>query len=137
FRFSFPEMPKLPSLPRFRTRDALSLTTSRALRGDPDEEEDLKPPVLLKIEPKTQEPDGSAPTKETTAPDVHGLASVATKETEPPQVRKEIVVKLPSMLKPRQVSPPPPPPRELGEYHLPNWDILADAEYGYAQSQET
>jgi DNA segregation ATPase FtsK/SpoIIIE, S-DNA-T family len=53
-----------------------------------------------------------------------------------PEVRKDIVVKLPSMLKPRQVSPPPPPPKELGEYHLPNWDCLADAEYNYAESQE-
>jgi 2-oxoglutarate dehydrogenase E2 component (dihydrolipoamide succinyltransferase) len=40
------------------------------------------------------------------------------------------------MLKPRQVSPPTPQPKELGEYHLPPWDCLMDAEYGYAQSQE-
>src|SRR5204863_9906178 len=45
-----------------------------------------------------------------------------------------IVVKLPSTLKPRQTSPPP--PKELGEYHLPDWDCLGDAEYGYAASQE-
>src|SRR6185436_9708580 len=51
-------------------------------------------------------------------------------------IRKDIIVRLPSMIKPRQVSPPPPPPKELGEYHLPNWDILANVEYGFAESQE-
>ncbi|MCC6240839.1 MAG: DNA translocase FtsK [Phycisphaerales bacterium] len=54
----------------------------------------------------------------------------------PPAPRAEIVVKMPTVVQPRQVSPPPPPPKELGEYHLPPWDALADAEYGYAQSQE-
>ncbi len=54
----------------------------------------------------------------------------------PPAPRADIIVKLPNMMKPRQTSPPPPPPRELGEYHLPPWDCLADAEYGFAESQE-
>jgi S-DNA-T family DNA segregation ATPase FtsK/SpoIIIE len=48
--------------------------------------------------------------------------------------RPEIVVKLPSALKPRQTAPPP--PKELGEYTLPGWDMLADPEHGYAESQE-
>src|SRR5688500_17928516 len=52
------------------------------------------------------------------------------------QIRKDIVVKLPSMMKPRQTAPPPQPPKELGEYHLPQWDCLEDAEHGYAESQE-
>jgi DNA segregation ATPase FtsK/SpoIIIE, S-DNA-T family len=52
----------------------------------------------------------------------------------PPQIRKDIVVKLPSVLKPRQVAPPP--PKELGEYTLPGWDHLADSEHGYAEVQE-
>ena len=43
-------------------------------------------------------------------------------------------MKLPQLLKPRQVAPPP--PKELGEYTLPQWDCLADAEHGYAESQE-
>ena len=55
---------------------------------------------------------------------------------EPPPLKADIIVKLPNTLKPRQVSPPPPPPRELGEYHLPNWDLLDEAEHGYAESQE-
>jgi S-DNA-T family DNA segregation ATPase FtsK/SpoIIIE len=53
---------------------------------------------------------------------------------EAPVVRKDIVVKLPTMVKPRQVAPPP--PKELGEYQLPGWDCLDDAEHGYAESQE-
>ena len=44
------------------------------------------------------------------------------------------MVKLPSALKPRQTAPPP--PKELGEYTLPGWDVLADPEHGYAESQE-
>ncbi len=48
--------------------------------------------------------------------------------------RPDIVVKLPSALKPRQTAPPP--PKELGEYTLPGWDCLADPEHGYAESQE-
>jgi S-DNA-T family DNA segregation ATPase FtsK/SpoIIIE len=57
-------------------------------------------------------------------------------EVEPPKVRNEIIVKLPSMVKPRQVSPPTAPPRELGEYHLPSWECLSEAEHGYVESQE-
>ena len=52
----------------------------------------------------------------------------------PPQIRKDIVVKLPSILKPRQIAPPP--PKELGEYTLPPWDFLADPEHGYSELQE-
>src|SRR5213075_718917 len=39
-----------------------------------------------------------------------------------------------SMLTPRQIAPPP--PKELGEYTLPAWDCLAEAEHDYAESQE-
>ncbi len=48
----------------------------------------------------------------------------------------DIIVKLPNMMKSRQASPPPAPPRELGEYHLPPWDCLENAEYGFVESQE-
>jgi S-DNA-T family DNA segregation ATPase FtsK/SpoIIIE len=44
-------------------------------------------------------------------------------------------VKLPNFIKPRQTAPPP--PKELGDYHLPGWDVLAEAEHGYAESQES
>ncbi len=169
--FSFPEMPKLPSLPSFRTKDSVASAQAKPLR-DPDDDEPLKPPVLLersgksksvKLDPDAtplavkdedieltyhnDEPipvadmahdaDDPGPSEEATIPEqTEETLPVPSAPIAPPQVRKEIIVKLPSMLKPRQVSPPPPPPKELGEYHLPNWDILADAEHGYAQSQE-
>ena len=50
--------------------------------------------------------------------------------------KRDIIVKLPSHLQPRKFSPPPPPPKELGEYHLPAWDCLEEAEHGYVESQE-
>ncbi|MCS7033449.1 MAG: DNA translocase FtsK, partial [Phycisphaerae bacterium] len=52
----------------------------------------------------------------------------------PAPQRRDIVVKLPQMLKPRQTAPPP--PKELGEYTLPGWECLADPEHGFAASQE-
>jgi S-DNA-T family DNA segregation ATPase FtsK/SpoIIIE len=52
----------------------------------------------------------------------------------PPEIRKDIIVKLPSIMKPRQVAPPP--PKELGEYTLPGWDCLAEPEHGYSEVQE-
>jgi DNA segregation ATPase FtsK/SpoIIIE, S-DNA-T family len=72
------------------------------------------------------------PSEEATVPPVEEQAV-----PKPPEIRRDIVVKLPSMLKPRNVSPPPAPPKELGEYHLPGWEVLDDAEYGYAESQES
>jgi DNA segregation ATPase FtsK/SpoIIIE, S-DNA-T family len=53
----------------------------------------------------------------------------------PPPPKLDIVVKLPNLIKPRQTAPPP--PKELGDYHLPGWDVLAEAEHGYAESQES
>ena len=54
----------------------------------------------------------------------------------PAAPRADIIVKLPNMMKSRQASPPPAPPRERGEYHLPPWDCLENAEYGFVESQE-
>jgi S-DNA-T family DNA segregation ATPase FtsK/SpoIIIE len=48
--------------------------------------------------------------------------------------KKEIVVRLPNQIKPRQIAPPP--PKELGDYQLPGWEFLAEAEHGFAESQE-
>jgi S-DNA-T family DNA segregation ATPase FtsK/SpoIIIE len=60
----------------------------------------------------------------------------ATAPPAAPTIRRDIIVKLPNMLKPRQTAPVP-IPKELGEYHLPGWDCLDDAEHGYAESQES
>jgi S-DNA-T family DNA segregation ATPase FtsK/SpoIIIE len=87
-----------------------------------DDDDDAKTPVLLtpgkaaQLQPFDLEDEDAQP------------------EEAPPPPRADIIVKLPSMVKPRQSSPVP--PKELGEYHLPPWDCLADAEYGFAESQE-
>jgi S-DNA-T family DNA segregation ATPase FtsK/SpoIIIE len=52
--------------------------------------------------------------------------------TPPPKM--DIIVKLPNLIKPRQTAPPR--PKELGDYQLPPWDHLAEAEHGFAESQE-
>ena len=52
----------------------------------------------------------------------------------PPPPKLDIIVKLPTLIKPRQTAPPS--PKELGDYHLPNWESLAEAEHGFAESQE-
>jgi DNA segregation ATPase FtsK/SpoIIIE, S-DNA-T family len=121
--FKIPSLPNLPKLsltfPTFPKLKQRRKTIQRMIKPDEDQAE-MKPPVLLKTTPEPEEP----------LP-----ATVADEpEEDPGMPRVPIVVKLPSMVKPRQVSPPP--PKELGEYHLPNWDCLERAEYGFAESQE-
>jgi S-DNA-T family DNA segregation ATPase FtsK/SpoIIIE len=95
------------------------------------------PVVVPPVEPtETHFVDPAARIKEASIEDAIPAAAVAHAEIEPPKVRNEIIVKLPSSVKPRQVSPPTPPPRELGEYHLPSWECLSEAEHGYVESQE-
>jgi S-DNA-T family DNA segregation ATPase FtsK/SpoIIIE len=121
FKFSFPKLPKLPSLPRFITRDHKAepekpsrRKSAKAAEVEEDDEADEKEEKAAKKQP---EPEIEEPMKPASPP------------------RSDIIVRLPSMVKPRQTSPPP-PPKELGEYHLPNWDCLAEAEHGFAQTQE-
>lgn len=183
-KWDFITIPRLPSLPKFVTRDAVatkakpakSKTTkaaSRVVEDDEDEEDEpAKPAVLLKrpkeaefvqsptpapaaaddeeeeeeddeeIELEYNDDSAEAAADEVFAgdedPEPSEAAEIPPVEEQqvPPPPRKEIVVKLPQMMKPRQSSPPPPPPQELGEYQLPNWDLLADAEHSYAESQE-
>jgi len=47
---------------------------------------------------------------------------------------KEIKVNFASMARPKNSAPPA--PKELGDYQLPDWDCLAEAEHGFAQTQE-
>jgi S-DNA-T family DNA segregation ATPase FtsK/SpoIIIE len=119
-KFSFPALPRLPSLPNFVTRDAVRSASRRSkVKGEKvtepqAETEEIKPDKEAQLDPpaKADEP-----------------------QTPPANIR-DIIVKLPSMVRPRRSSPPPPPLQDLGEYHLPSWDCLADAEHGFAQSQE-
>lgn len=170
-RFKFPEIPKLPSIERFRTVDHTPrrTTTEKPTSVAEDEDEDLTPAVLLETKPKRQPPaatdkpdlkyvpapdeeidldfDQDAPAEDGVVMplDPHDLgpseeATVPEKtksdpdEASAPPIRKDIVVRLPSMQKPKQLAPPP--PKELGDYQLPAWDALADAEHGFAESQE-
>jgi S-DNA-T family DNA segregation ATPase FtsK/SpoIIIE len=155
FKFNFPALPKLPSLPNFRTKEGLATSITPTV----DDEDDLKPAVRLEI-PKDDEidlryeqdeavSDAAFVDSSDPAPSVEALipepAPVAPASPEPPaepvmsapEIRRDIVVKLPHMLKPRNVSPMPAQPKELGEYHLPQWECLEDAEHGYAESQES
>jgi S-DNA-T family DNA segregation ATPase FtsK/SpoIIIE len=155
FKFKFPALPKLPSLPNFRTKDSIA---GAAIKPG-DEDEDLKPPVRLAIDHNEEidlryaqddaaadaafidsaDPAPSAqaviPPPPPPAPPVSEIPAEAVMG--PPEIRRDIVVKLPHMLKPRNVSPAPSQPKELGEYHLPDWDCLENAEHGYAESQES
>jgi S-DNA-T family DNA segregation ATPase FtsK/SpoIIIE len=121
---------KMPELPSFRLpKMGLGLKSLPKLKKKkngiqrlikPDESQaEMKPPVLLKTTPPTEELAEPAEDAET---------------ADPSMPRVPIVVKLPHMVKPRQISPPP--PKELGEYHLPNWDCLESSEHGFAESQE-
>ncbi|HEX8340715.1 MAG TPA: DNA translocase FtsK, partial [Tepidisphaeraceae bacterium] len=52
----------------------------------------------------------------------------------PIEPKRDIVVRLASQGKPKQLAPPP--PKELGDYQLPHWDFLGDAEHGFNEQQE-
>jgi S-DNA-T family DNA segregation ATPase FtsK/SpoIIIE len=118
-RFTFPPLPKLPTLKNFVTRDKLAVATLRPRPAKKAVVEDSEPQEPQKPASKVAEPSEDDQPKP--APTV--------------AVRKDIVVRLPSMIKPRQVSPPQ-PPREIGEYPLPPWHLLADTEHGFAMQQE-
>ena len=165
-RFNFASMPKLPSLPSFRTRDSIATLRPKASapgrKARDDEDDDIDPPVLLKRDPVERSAKALAPIElsydqddpnpiatdsahDMDDPGPSAPASIPARQTDAalaeddgappaPPPKREIVVKLPQALKPRQTAPPP--PKELGEYTLPGWDCLAEAEHGYAASQE-
>ena len=58
----------------------------------------------------------------------------AADQNNPADTKLDLIVRLPAPIKLRQTEPPP--PRELGVYHLPGWDCLAEAEHGFAEFQE-
>jgi S-DNA-T family DNA segregation ATPase FtsK/SpoIIIE len=157
--WNFLPIPRLPSLPKFVTRDtaAKKKPAPRLAREEDDDELPLKPPVILRREPVERDPEDndlidlsydeeSGAADEAAHVDASDPApSEAAAHEEPvmtpmvapaPAPKADIIVKLPNTLKPRQTSPPPPAPKELGEYNLPDWTLLDDAEHGYAESQE-
>jgi S-DNA-T family DNA segregation ATPase FtsK/SpoIIIE len=129
-RFSWPSFGQL--LKRRAAKPSRSAAGDASPRTrDRDDDDDEKPAVMLKVDKsgaKSAQLDGfDAIDDEDAEPE---------DEEHPAAPRADIIVKLPNMMKPRQISPPPSPPRELGEYHLPPWDCLEDAEYGFVESQE-
>ncbi len=52
----------------------------------------------------------------------------------PPELKRDIVVRLAASMPTKRSAPPP--PKELGEYQMPSWEVLAEAEHGYAETQE-
>lgn len=171
-KWNFITVPRLPSLPRFITRDAASAKDSdgdesesihgaaaahrissgstrydaiRTVAAMGQDEADEAALDDVELSYQDDEPDEQAADDgvliDSDEPEPSQAATIPPEqqqavESAPAELRKDIIVKLPSMVKPRQSSPPPPPPKELGEYHLPAWDVLADPEQGYAQSQE-
>jgi len=97
-----------------------------------EEEEELKPPVLLVRESAKETPAEPA------------SATITTEVTEPaPQPAEPVAAERPALVvnlaspKPTQVMrTAPPPPKELGDYQLPSWEFLAEAEHGFADVQE-
>jgi len=116
-KFSFPDFGAV-----FKRLKAKPVKPAPRIKDD-DDDDDTKTPAVLS-------PDKAAQLQPFDLED----EDVQPEEAPKPAPRADIIVKLPSMVKPRQTSPVP--PKELGEYHLPPWDCLADAEYGFAESQE-
>jgi len=88
---------------------------------------------ILDLSSPEAEPHDQASEGEASA-EIVASAAVETPAAAPPPPKMDIIVKLPNLIKPRQTAPPP--PKELGDYHLPGWDFLAEAEHGFAESQE-
>jgi DNA segregation ATPase FtsK/SpoIIIE, S-DNA-T family len=166
---SFPPVPRLPSLPRFVTRDAL-LEKSDAAAGKPargrnraadlatdltvDEPasprttalvkkaKDLKQDArklnvvdivdqddVIEVNDEKLEPVIEPPVPDRPEADDFTVAPAA-----PIEPKKDIIVRLAASMPAKRTAPPP--PKELGDYSMPPWDVLANAEHGYAQSQE-
>lgn len=162
---SFPKLPSLSKfvtrdsvmlkVPKPKGTSAKAQAKGRTESDEDDEFEDLKPPVVLKparsTRPSKQDleeieleypnddtgaaADGAHVDENDAPPSEEAVVPPAEEQVVPPPPKRDIVVKLPNMMKPRQTAPPP-PPKELGEYQLPGWDLLEEAEYGYTESQE-
>jgi S-DNA-T family DNA segregation ATPase FtsK/SpoIIIE len=163
--WKFPTLPTLPTLPKFITKDAikaadLGLGSIKPAKSKPekpkvqDEEADEielsydnDEPVPAASDAAHVDDSDPAPSEAATIPPITtveveavsqlpeadiGAAPLAVAEPAP---KKDIIVRLPNMFKPKNVAPPP-PPKELGEYNLPGWDCLAEAEHGFAEVQE-
>lgn len=168
--WKFPTLPKLPSLPKFRTKDGLSPadlivektaaigSRIKAIKAPAEEEIELNydndEPAPAAVDAAHVDDSDPLPSEPAIIPPPAPPAPVMTVDVTPvsqlpeadiganvdiaaalPPAKKDIIVRLPNMMKPRPAAPPP-PPKELGEYSLPPWDCLAEAEHGFAEVQE-
>jgi DNA segregation ATPase FtsK/SpoIIIE, S-DNA-T family len=161
---SLPEIPKLPSLPRFVTRDSLvtkapkvepttaivkaSRTSSRNRVAEIVEDGAEAMTVVKKarrLKAAAEAIEAEAAQEMVDQDDVVEIAEaldVVGPEAEDvspaieaiADAKKPIIVRLAAMMPTKRTAPPP--PKELGEYQMPGWDHLAEAEHGYAESQE-
>jgi len=107
----------------------------------PVQEKPVAAPIINRPTPPATSKDDApeavdeAPAAEAEAPASDAETPGETGETaEPaPEGANPLVVRLAAASKPR---PSLPPPKELGDYQLPAWDCLADAEHGFALAQE-
>lgn len=172
-KWNFPALPKLPSLPKFVTRDAatelpkkpyvVESPANQAIshvasqwQDDDDDDIDLRyeqdePQAAVEQafeadsdpEPSAEAslpPVGQALQEPDDSPDVIGRIAPDTQpneaQTAPPPPKNDIIVKLPTALKARTEAAAAAPPKELGDYQLPDWNLLDEAEHGYAEMQE-
>ena len=150
-RLSLPKlsMPSV-SLPRFKFARAEpakvepKVKRSKRVVTVPEVEDEIAgetPPVRAELSDEIAMSDATAdsvdeePEEIEPDPDIEPEPVVADNDV-PPVERdlSKIKVKLPSMTKVKRTAPPP--PKELGEYELPQWDVLEDAEQGFAEGQE-
>jgi S-DNA-T family DNA segregation ATPase FtsK/SpoIIIE len=151
---------RTPSLAVLGKVQMPSIFAHRMAKAPLEDEDDspLKPAVVLKksmaekagvkaAEEEIEIPAPAAPASENALEESSASAEANAQADEtaddqaalipPPPPKADIIVRLPNQIAPRQFSPPvASAPKELGEYTLPNWAFLADAEHGYAESQE-
>ncbi|HET6246943.1 MAG TPA: DNA translocase FtsK 4TM domain-containing protein [Tepidisphaeraceae bacterium] len=120
---------------------SVAATTPKAISASYDDDEHLENDVIdlsyREDEPAAAAGDGAHLDEADPQPSESAVIPPPEEQKPPmsaPEIRKDIIVKLPSIMKPRQIAPPP--PKELGEYTLPPWDCLAEPEHGYSEIQE-
>jgi S-DNA-T family DNA segregation ATPase FtsK/SpoIIIE len=129
--------------------EAVAEVVTRDEDGDDQDEIDLEynndepEPASAAVDGAFADDSDPAPSEAATIPDPEPVAegqadgdAQAPAGMSPPEIRRDIIVKLPAMLRPRQSSPPQ-QQKELGEYQLPHWELLDEPEGNYSDSQES
>ncbi len=129
-----------PAATAAKPAEARTRRKNAAAQQADEDDAPLKGKVVMEIPPEQEASDATGAIDAANNLDSRQSAPVEPAEqtapTPAPELKKDIIVRLPNTIKHRQSSPPPPPPKELGEYHLPDWGLLAEAEHGFAESQE-